>query len=147
MLWTADNYAIDPMTQEVYFYPLWATDKTPCRGLPHFDNETRVWTGYHGVDSGPLFSTREAVEAYINQRHPSPTVIRALIPVNNCTECPKSKSRRTPRAGCATDYLCTEVLDSNGEPRVALNYIEWPSEIERAGGVPKWCPYLRTSQQ
>ena len=46
--------------------------------------------------------------------------------------------------GYAIDPMTQEVY---GEPRVALNYIEWPSEIERAGGVPGWCPYLRTSQQ
>lgn len=68
MLLTEDGVTINPETDPVFFYPDWGKDGIPCLGLPVFDNTTRKWTGYHGEPSGPLFATREGVDAYIQRR-------------------------------------------------------------------------------
>jgi hypothetical protein len=57
--------------------------------------------------------------------------------------CPHLVSEATPGAGCATDYYCT----SEGKRRMADGYIEWPSEMRKAGEFPSFCPLKRDTRK
>ena len=64
---TEDKCVINPVNTDVYFYPTWATDGYPCRGLLEFDNDRRVWVNYHHSNV-PVFYNRSAVDEYIKNR-------------------------------------------------------------------------------
>lgn len=56
----------------------------------------------------------------------------AMIPVGRCDECRFCRVERTPRAGCAYDYVCTATN------KTITTYVEWDSEIP---AIPHWCPF------
>jgi hypothetical protein len=71
-----------------------------------------------------------------------------LIQIDSCKECPFFDTQRTRGAGCAIDWICTQIeIDPESDirtgdgrhenHRLIKGYIEWPSEDPK--DIPEWC--------
>ncbi len=64
--------------------------------------------------------------------------VKVAFEFETCKECPKVRSERTPQAGCADDYYCTEARDiTTGKHRMVMGYVEYSSD---ENPIPEWCP-------
>lgn len=66
----------------------------------------------------------------------------SLLVITNCMYCPFCKTQPTPRAGCATDYMCALVRTNEPDNlfKKIKGYVEWGSEEPKDNEIPDWCP-------